>query len=146
MSKKKSNKNNKHKKVNNTTSNFPKEIKKEAVLETKPNLKSEYIISFVLLICLIAFSYCAIYISSYKYINLIVTLSFLIYFIIVAVTVLIVFAVSLLKENNINVRGEIAKRHILVRWLVYYAIIMFIIIFGAYGRGYTPVDPIYANF
>ena len=67
-------------------------------------------------------------------------------FIIVAVTVLIVFAVSLLKENNINVRGEIAKRHILVRWLVYYAIIMFIIIFGAYGRGYTPVDPIYANF
>ena len=67
-------------------------------------------------------------------------------FIIVAITVLIVFVVSLLKEKSINVRGEIAKKHILVRWLVYYAIIMFIIIFGAYGRGYTPVDPIYANF
>ena len=38
------------------------------------------------------------------------------------------------------------KKNIVIRWLVYYAIIMFIIIFGAYGRGYVPVDPIYANF
>lgn len=67
-------------------------------------------------------------------------------FLIVAISVVIIFVVSLLKENSINVRGEIAKKPIIVRWLVYYAIIMFIIIFGAYGRGYTPVDPIYANF
>ena len=67
-------------------------------------------------------------------------------FLIVAISVLIIFVVSLLKENNINVRGEIAKKPIVIRWMVYYAIIMFIIIFGAYGRGYTPVDPIYANF
>ena len=67
-------------------------------------------------------------------------------FLIVAISVAIIFVVSLLKENNINVRGEIAKKPIIIRWLVYYAIIMFIIIFGAYGRGYTPVDPIYANF
>ncbi len=67
-------------------------------------------------------------------------------FIIVAVTVVIIFFVSLLKEKSINVRGEIAKSNIVIRWLIYYAIIMFIIIFGAYGRGYVPVDPIYANF
>ena len=33
-----------------------------------------------------------------------------------------------------------------VRWTVFYALILFIIVFGAYGKGYIPVDPMYANF
>lgn len=43
-------------------------------------------------------------------------------------------------------RGAIAKRNVVIRWVAVYALIMFIIIFGAYGKGYVAVDPIYANF
>ena len=42
--------------------------------------------------------------------------------------------------------GAIAKRNVVIRWAAVYALIMFIIIFGAYGKGYVAVDPIYANF
>ena len=58
----------------------------------------------------------------------------------------IVFIISILHEKNINVREEISKKHIVIRWIIYYAIILAILIFGAYGTGYKPVDPMYANF
>jgi hypothetical protein len=44
------------------------------------------------------------------------------------------------------VRELISKRPIAVRWIIYIAFVMFIIIFGAYGSGYAAVDPIYAQF
>lgn len=66
--------------------------------------------------------------------------------IIVAVTVVIVFAVSILQERGTPIRTSIARRPTWQRWLVWYALILFIIIFGAYGPGYTPIDPMYANF
>ena len=67
-------------------------------------------------------------------------------FIIVGVTAMIVLVISILKEKDISIREGIAKRNVVLRWSIYYALIIFIIIFGAYGRGYVPVDPIYANF
>ena len=66
--------------------------------------------------------------------------------VIVAVTVVIVFAVSLLQERGTQLRASIARRPIWLRWAIWYALILFIIIFGAYGPGYTPIDPMYANF
>ena len=66
--------------------------------------------------------------------------------VIVAVTVVIVFAVSILQERGTPIRTSIARRPTWQRWLVWYALILFIIIFGAYGPGYTPIDPMYANF
>ena len=57
-----------------------------------------------------------------------------------------IFVISVLNEKGICVRGAIAKRNVVIRWAAVYALIMFIIIFGAYGKGYVPVDPIYANF
>ena len=55
-------------------------------------------------------------------------------------------AQEILKEKGINVRELIAKQNIFVRWTLYYLLIIAIVIFGAYGFGYAPVDPIYANF
>ena len=65
---------------------------------------------------------------------------------IIIVTLLIVFVISVLKEKQINIREAIRKKPIYIRWTLYYALILFIIIFGAYGDGYVPVDPLYANF
>lgn len=67
-------------------------------------------------------------------------------FLIAAVTVLIVFIISLLKEKRVEIRCGLSERNIVLRWSAYFALILFIVIFGAYGSGYVPVNPIYANF
>lgn len=67
-------------------------------------------------------------------------------FAIVGVTLIIILIISILKEKNINIRESIANKNIIVRWSLYILLIMFIIIFGAYGAGYNGMDPIYANF
>ena len=67
-------------------------------------------------------------------------------FAIVAVTVLIVLIVSTLKERGSNIRQSIAKQPVWVRWALFYALLFYIITFGAYGMGYVPVNPMYANF
>ena len=67
-------------------------------------------------------------------------------FFIVGVTMVIVFVVSLLNERGIVVRDALEKKPTALRWAVLYALILYIIIFGAYGKGYVPVDPMYANF
>ena len=65
---------------------------------------------------------------------------------IVCVAVAIVLVISILKERGVEIRESLAKCPVAVRWTMIYGLILFIIIFGAYGRGYIPVDPIYANF
>lgn len=67
-------------------------------------------------------------------------------FFIVLGVVVVVFVVGLLKEHGIKVREGIARQNIVIRWILYYSLILSIIIFGAYGPGYVPVDPIYAGF
>ena len=65
---------------------------------------------------------------------------------IVGITACIVLVVSILQENGMQIRKTLDSKHTALRWTVWYALILFIIIFGAYGVGYTPVDPMYANF
>ena len=67
-------------------------------------------------------------------------------FMIVIVFTILVFIISVLKERNVNVRESISKKNIVIRWIIYYAIIISILLFGAYGANYEPVDPMYANF
>lgn len=67
-------------------------------------------------------------------------------FIIVGVMTLIIFIISILKEKGINIRESVSKKNIVIRWILYYALILTLIIFGAYGVNYTPVDPMYAQF
>ena len=54
--------------------------------------------------------------------------------------------VSTLKEKNIDLKEKLSTLKTPVRWAVYYALIFMIIILGAYGTGYQPVDLIYAGF
>ena len=65
---------------------------------------------------------------------------------IVLVTVAIVFVISLLNEKGIPVGERINSLKLPARWAILFTLIMFIVIFGAYGPGYIPVDPIYAEF
>lgn len=67
-------------------------------------------------------------------------------FLIVAVGVLLVFIISLMKEKGIQIREAVAAKPIVLRWALYYALILFVVVFGAYGIGYLPVPPIYAGF
>ncbi len=67
-------------------------------------------------------------------------------YIILSFALLFVFIISILKEKQINIRKSLSKKNIVIRWTCFYALILSIIVFGAYGAGYTPVEPIYADF
>ena len=66
--------------------------------------------------------------------------------IVILVSVLTVFTVSLIQEKGIDIRPSLAKRNIVLRWAVYIVLIMSVVIFGAYGAGYETVDFIYGQF
>lgn len=59
---------------------------------------------------------------------------------------LAVFAVGMIHEKGISIREKVSSWGILRRWGFYYAAILSVIIFGAYGPGYRAVDLIYAGF
>lgn len=63
-----------------------------------------------------------------------------------SISLVILFTVSVINEKGINIRERLKSKNILLRWLILYAFIMFIFMFGAYGPDYVPVDPIYAGF
>lgn len=67
-------------------------------------------------------------------------------FAIVGVCVICVFAMDVMREKGICLRQKVAGFPVWVRWSVYYSLVMAAILFGAYGTGYLPLDPIYANF
>lgn len=67
-------------------------------------------------------------------------------FLIVGVTLVIVFVISLLNEQGIRIRSTLREKPTALRWALLYALIFYIIVFGAYGTGYIPVNPMYANF
>ena len=65
---------------------------------------------------------------------------------VVAVGIILVTIVGALKEKNIEIRRKVSGWVIPARWVFWYAAIMLVIIFGAYGSGYTAVDLIYAGY
>lgn len=64
-------------------------------------------------------------------------------YIIIIIGCIVVFIVSVLKEKGVNIRESIACKPLVVRWGIYYAMIVVILIFGYIGatQGF-----IYANF
>ena len=67
-------------------------------------------------------------------------------FVILGAFAVFLLVIGILQEKGVVIRDVINSRNVLLRFAVYYAVIMIIVIFGAYGIGYIPVNPIYANF
>lgn len=67
-------------------------------------------------------------------------------FAVLAIGVLVLFTVSLIKERKGSIRLQISKKNVTVSWLIFIALIVSIIVLGAYGPGYDAVDLIYAQF
>ena len=67
-------------------------------------------------------------------------------FLIAGISLALVLTVHILCERGVAVRETVAGQARPVRWALYSALFLYIVIFGAYGEGYVPVDPIYAGF
>ncbi len=67
-------------------------------------------------------------------------------FLAAVVGAIIVFAVGIIRERHGNILEIIGEKKLYIRWTIYIALILAVIIFGAYGAGYTEVDFIYADF
>lgn len=59
--------------------------------------------------------------------------------------IILLFIISILKQKY-NIREEISKQHIVVRYFIWIALIITILIFGYYGMGYDATSFIYQNF
>ncbi len=67
-------------------------------------------------------------------------------YVILLLSILFLFVIGLMKEKGINVREKLNSKKTWIKWTILYLFILIIIFFGAYGPGYVPVDPIYADF
>lgn len=65
---------------------------------------------------------------------------------VLALAVMVFFAVSVMQECGINVRERLGKQILPVRWAIYILGIMSIVIFGIYGPGYDASSFIYRGF
>lgn len=62
------------------------------------------------------------------------------------VGVLVVVIVGFIRERKPGLRERIDRKILPVRWIVWYACILTVIFFGAYGSGYSVVELIYAGY
>lgn len=67
-------------------------------------------------------------------------------YLITGVAIVFVLVIGILREREYDIRSRLMEKNMVIRSLVTVSLIVFIIVFGAYGEGYVPVDPIYANF
>lgn len=65
---------------------------------------------------------------------------------ILLVALLLVFLVGIFQEKGVALRERLSRAPMVLRFAAAYGLILFLVIFGAYGVGYLPVDPIYAAF
>lgn len=65
--------------------------------------------------------------------------------VIVFLSLLLLWAVSLLQRKG-SVRDFIAKKPLPLRWVVWYALLFAVILFGCYGPGYSAAEFIYQGF
>jgi len=61
-------------------------------------------------------------------------------------SVIILLLVDIAHERGIHIRESIARQHLIFRWIIYFAAIAFILIFGVYGPEYDSANFIYEKF
>ena len=61
------------------------------------------------------------------------------------ISLIILFGVELISRKG-DVREKLAKQNIVFRWIILYALIFTVIIFGCYGAEYNPAAFIYGQF
>ena len=66
-------------------------------------------------------------------------------FTIAAVSLLLLLAVSLLQEKG-SVRERIGRKRLPLRWLIWYALLFYVILLGNYGPDYSAAEFIYQGF
>lgn len=64
----------------------------------------------------------------------------------VAVSVAVLFAAGALRERGISPVCHAWRRGAVPAWALISALALAVVVFGAYGAGYIPVDPLYAQF
>ena len=57
-----------------------------------------------------------------------------------------VVVIGSVKERGIDIRESLAQKPVFLRWGLYYALILAVVVIAAYGDGYQAVDMIYAGF
>ena len=57
-----------------------------------------------------------------------------------------VAVIGSVKERGIDIRKSLAQKPVFLRWGLYYALILAVVVIAAYGDGYQAVDMIYAGF
>lgn len=67
-------------------------------------------------------------------------------FAVTAAGVAVMFIVSVMQERGVAVRQYVAAKPLALRWTLYFALVLAVVIFGAYGIGYDAVDFIYGQF
>lgn len=65
---------------------------------------------------------------------------------IISIACIIVLIVDYLKYKGINVLEWFNKQGIIFRYIVMFGMLYLILIYGAYGPGYNPIDFIYGGF
>lgn len=65
---------------------------------------------------------------------------------IVAAGCLAAAVIGMLQEKGVCIRESLSRRRTPVRWFAYYALLLAVVIFAAYGDGYEPAALIYAGF
>ncbi|HHU70788.1 MAG TPA: MBOAT family protein, partial [Clostridiales bacterium] len=66
-------------------------------------------------------------------------------YVVLIVCVAIIFIVSMIQRSG-SVRDKLAARPIALRYAIYFALFLGILIFGAYGVGYDSSQFIYSQF
>ena len=66
--------------------------------------------------------------------------------IVLASATLLLFTVSLLQERGMRIRETIDRRNIVLRWTIWLALLIIVLVFGVYGPGYDAANFIYQAY